>query len=301
MRLGLLSAVSFAVALAADTGVGQVDQARSFEVASIRLTASQTRPVRRVTNERVDLTNVSLQVLLLRAFRLEDPSRLSAPNWVTGVNVDLHATIPAGSTRVHVPEMLKTLLVTRFGLRAHAEPRPTDVYELIIGTGGVRMQEVAAANELDKTFPKDPSQKAPQLDQTTDSLDGRMRSIFTDRGLITITEQSLYERIRTDRGTEEIVATRMTMGQLASLLSFTVDRPVVDRTGLMGLYRFRIELPPPTRMTLITPNAFNAGPSEPNIASSFKAVEGLGLKLEPRRIMLDTIVVDMIERVPTDN
>jgi uncharacterized protein (TIGR03435 family) len=35
--------------------------------------------------------------------------------------------------------------------------------------------------------------------------------------------------------------------------------------------------------------------------SAVKAVEQLGLKMEPRRIPVDTIVVDQIERVPSDN
>jgi uncharacterized protein (TIGR03435 family) len=41
--------------------------------------------------------------------------------------------------------------------------------------------------------------------------------------------------------------------------------------------------------------------TEPTGVSTVKAVEELGLKLEPRRMMVDTIVVDRIERTPTDN
>ena len=195
--------------------------------------------------------------------------------------------------------MLTTLLVTRFGLRVHTEPRPTDVYELVIGRDGVRMQEVPEANELDKVLSADPSRKGTALDQTLDSLEGRIRTIVTDRGQIIITERSMYERIRTERGTEEIDATRITMAQLATMLSLTVDRPVVDKTGLTGLYRLRIELPPPNFMiasvfSTVTPA------NEPQLVSPFKAVEKLGLKLEPRRTMLDTIVVDTIQRTPTD-
>ena len=90
------------------------------------------------------------------------------------------------------------------------------------------------------------------------------------------------------------------MGQLAVILSLTLDRPVVDGTRLTGPYKLRIELPPPTftiaiALIPITPT------NEPNIVTSFKAVEKLGLKLEARRLPVDTIVVDQIERTPTDN
>jgi uncharacterized protein (TIGR03435 family) len=248
----------------------------------------------------VDLTNISLQALLVRVFQIDQPSRLSAPDWLTAVNVDIHATIPEGSTREHVPEMLKTLLITRFGLRAHVEPRPTDVYELVVGSSGVEMQEVPAVDEIDKVLPAAPSKKPPRLDQITDAIEGRIRTTATDRGQLVITDRSMYARIRTDRGTEEIDAARITMPQLATMLSFTVDRPVVDRTMLTGLYRLRIELPPPT---LLIASVFSTKTptNEPDVVSPFKAVEKLGLRLEPRRAMLDTLVVDKIDRVPTDN
>ncbi len=297
VRLVSCAALSF---VAAGVVRAQVERPRSFEVASVRLTPPQTPPSRRVTDTRVDIVNMSLRALLVRVFQIDQPSLLVTPDWLNDVNVDIHATIPAGSTRAHVPEMLKTLLIARFGMRVHTEPRPTDVYELVVGTGGAQMEEVPAVDEVDKVFPADPSGKPPSLDRTSEGIEGRIRSINTARGLITITEQSMYERIRTDRGTEEIDATRMTMRQLASILSFTVDRPVVDGTRLTGLYRFRIELPPAnfaiaSVLVPITPT------NEPNVVSALRAVEKLGLKLERRRLPVDTVIVDQIARTPTGN
>ena len=243
---------------------------------------------------------MSLRALLMRALRLNLPHQLSAPDWLTEISVDIHATIPEGRSRADVPEMLTTLLRTRFGLRFHTEGRLTDAYELVVGSGGSRMQEVAAVDEVDKLFATDPSEKTAPLDQTRDGISGRMRSRVTDRGVTLITERSMYERTLTDRGTEEINATRLTMAELADLLTLVVDRPVVDGTRLTGLYRFRIELPPAnfairSVFSTVTPA------SEPSGVSPFKAVEALGLKLEPRRLPVDTIVVDHIERTPTEN
>ena len=302
MRLQMLGTVICAMFAVAHAGTvrDQVAQTRAFEVASVRLTPPQTPPSRRVTDTRVDIVNMSLRGLLVRVFQIDQPSLLVTPDWLNDVRVDIHATIPAGSTRAHVPEMMKTLLITRFGMRVHTEPRPTDVYELVVASGGVRIEKVPAVDEVDKVFPADPSRKPPSLDQTIEGLEGRMRSINTDRSQIIITEQSMYERIRTDRGPEEIDATRITMGQLAALLSLTVDRPVIDGTKLTGLFRLRIELPPATFaiasvLVPITPT------NEPNVVSPFSAVEKLGLKLERRRLPVDTIVVDAIERMPRDN
>lgn len=160
MRLQIVRILSCAAltAVAAYTVRAQVDRPRSFEVASVRLTDPQTRGAsRRVTDTRVDLINISLEALLVRVFQIDQLARLSGPDWLKSVNVDLHATIPEGSPRAHVPEMLKTLLTTRFGLRTHVEARLTDVYELVVGSSGVQLEEVPAVDELDKVFPADPS------------------------------------------------------------------------------------------------------------------------------------------------
>lgn len=150
----------------------------------------------------------------------------------------------------------------------------------------------------------DPSTK-PRFEHTAESLEGRVRVVVTNRGRVTITERSMYEVIRTDRGTQEIDATRITMAELAEMLSFVADRTVVDKTGLTGLYRFRIELPPFSFGVVRPPEAFKGNEQSlieaPTGVLAFKAVETIGLTLEPRRSLQNTVVVDRIERVPTDN
>ena len=99
-----------------------------------------------------------------------------------------------------------------------------------------------------------------------------------------------------------INARRISMPEFASLLLLNVDRPVIDNTGLMGLYEFNVELDV-SQMALrmlrtdVNGNSLN----EPTGVSTFKAVEGLGLKLEERRSPLDILVVDKIARTPTEN
>ena len=45
-----------------------------------------------------------------------------------------------------------------------------------------------------------------------------------------------------------------------------------------------------------------AGASDPTGGGSiFDAVQALGLKLEPRKSSVDTIVIDHIEKMPTEN
>jgi len=51
----------------------------------------------------------------------------------------------------------------------------------------------------------------------------------------------------------------------------------------------------------ILPADRQAAPREPTGVSTFKAVEGLGLKIEERRSPIDVLVVDKSERSPTEN
>ena len=92
-----------AVALAAAAGAvrAQIEQARTFDVASVRLTVPGVQS-ERVTDSRVDLRNFRLLNVLWIAFRIEPfccADRLIAPDWLRDVNVDIQAIIPSGGTR----------------------------------------------------------------------------------------------------------------------------------------------------------------------------------------------------------
>jgi uncharacterized protein (TIGR03435 family) len=112
----------------------------------------------------------------------------------------------------------------------------------------------------------------------------------------------------TERQTWDIEAIRMTMAEFASLLGPRTDRPVFDKTGLDGLYQFRVELPQLAGMDRVLQQAgirndVNGNPIEilPSGVSIFKAVETLGLKLEPGRTPIEVLVVEKVERTPTAN
>ncbi len=81
-----------------------------------------------------------------------------------------------------------------------------------------------------------------------------------------------------------------TMGQFAERLSDfrTIDRPVVDSTGLTGSYDF-------TFTGAAAAMLQTDGQSIPSL------IRQLGLRLEPRKVMFDTLIIDHAERVPTEN
>ena len=282
-------------------------QAPSFEVASVRVSAPGTRGSQRVTETRVDLIDISLRELLLMAFRAR-PYQVAMPEGLQNVRVDVSATVPAGFTRAQVPAMLQTLLRERFSLVTHVEPRSIEAYELVVADGGIKMAEVDPVNEPPAELQPDPSGK-PLVGVSLETVDGPYRSwvIPGVAGQRTVTSRSRYDRIYTDRRTTIIDAARMTMPELANSLSSNIDKPVIDRTGLGGVYQFRIELPADAsaiRMLLaagITTTATGTPLTEPTGGSTFSAVESLGLKLQRTQDPIDVIVVDRLERTPTEN
>jgi uncharacterized protein (TIGR03435 family) len=85
---------------------------------------------------------------------------------------------------------------------------------------------------------------------------------------------------------------------LADAVRLTALRgqPVVDKTGLTGSYRVSLNF---NRMATLMPPSATPPPND--APSLFTAIqEQLGLKLQPSRIVRDTLVIDHVER-PTPN
>jgi uncharacterized protein (TIGR03435 family) len=88
------------------------------------------------------------------------------------------------------------------------------------------------------------------------------------------------------------LSAKTTMRGFAEYLSQRVDRPVLDQTGLSGGFEFTLDWSDDSADT----TGAAAGPS------IFTAVqEQLGLKLNATKGPVETIMVDKIDRVPTEN
>jgi len=111
----------------------QQPPATTFEVASVRLSPPESLGMNAsivTDNSRVDYIGIPLSSVLRQAFRLEEVDQLVGPGWLADVNIDIHATLPSGSSKDKVPAMLQALLMERFGLKSHHEQRLTPVYSL---------------------------------------------------------------------------------------------------------------------------------------------------------------------------
>src|SRR5580658_589565 len=74
-----------------------------------------------------------------------------------------------------------------------------------------------------------------------------------------------------------------------------VDRPVLDRTGIPGVFDFNLKFGESNEEIK---RAFRAGDG----ASIFTLIqEQLGMKLEARKGPIEMLVIDRVERAPSEN
>jgi uncharacterized protein (TIGR03435 family) len=104
--------------------------------------------------------------------------------------------------------------------------------------------------------------------------------------------------------------TRMNAAGMVESLSRFVDRPIVDMTNLPGRYDLTLDVGMEDVINLARAAGMNipvrapadaARASEPSSSSIFAAIRPYGLKLEPRKAPIELLVIDHVERIPTEN
>jgi len=101
-----------------------------------------------------------------------------------------------------------------------------------------------------------------------------------------------------------MTAEKVSMANLAANLSRRLGTPVDDATGVTSVFDFKLELPPQDNRA--TPPSGDTSGAEARDPASFGAAlshvleDQLGLKLEPRRIPQEVLLIDRAEK-PAEN
>ena len=268
---------------------GQASPPRlEFEVASIRPAAPLLERASfglHVDGAQVNCNGFSLKDYVMMAYKLK-PYQVEGPEWLASQRFDVSAKLPDGATREDVPQMLIALLEDRFHLKVHRDTKDFPVYGLLKGKGDFKGKE-----------------------SEPDSTGGNVNvAVEGGRGGVSINMGHGSSFTFADN---RMVATKLTMTAVADSLGRFCDKPVVDMTGLKGAYDFTLEFTPEDYQAMLIRSAVNAGVSLPPQAmrlmenasgdSLFTAVERVGLKLESRKAPLEELVIDHIEKMPTEN
>jgi uncharacterized protein (TIGR03435 family) len=218
--------------------------------------------------------------------------QINAPDWAPRTRYDIIAKVPAETTKAQVRIMWSNLLRDRLGVEIHRESKEFRVYELTVAKGGPKMK---VTDLLWTTEPFDFAAGSPKFGQN-----GALEINGTG---------SVVTVMPTAKGpTARLAAKGLSMPDLAARLGGWTSHPIVDKTGLAGRYDFVLEFTPDTSRLQPPPGAPAApagvpgdGASDPGSDAAWTVEKQLGLKLKEAKAMLDVIVVDRAEKVPTEN
>jgi uncharacterized protein (TIGR03435 family) len=125
----------------------------SFEVASIKPNNSGSRStITRAGQDSLVLLNWPLREIVLKAYRIKDYA-LFAPDWLSSRNFDISAKAAQKVTEAELREMLQSLLIERFQLKAHPESKEMQAYALLPTKGGVKLKP-AGDGQFDVDLPR---------------------------------------------------------------------------------------------------------------------------------------------------
>jgi uncharacterized protein (TIGR03435 family) len=261
---------------------------------------------------------MSLKALLAEAYKLKD-YQITGPDWLATEHFDINAKLPEGATKDDVPALLQALLADRFKLTAHKSIDEHKVLALIIGKNGAKL----------KVSPPDP---APAADAPLKSgetelkgKDGALRIKKNSDGSVTMDmgeKGIITQRVDMQEQSLHLDSSKVTMDGFAEMLTKVLQmgggkgRQVVDQTGLKGNFQVAIDLSLADLMAFAKEQAKAMGMSLPPGAggadsalpaapsggtSIYASVEKLGLKLEERKLPVEQLVIDHIEKTPTAN
>lgn len=246
------------------TAVGQEPPVPpTFEVAAIKRSRAADDQSRFETNPgMLRLTNQTLRGCIRAAYAgggvpLRDYQVIGGPKWVDSDRYDIVAKADGRATAPQLVRMLQAMLTERFKLVVHRESQLFPGYVLLVAKGGLKIGPEPVEG--------DPPRATPS------------------RGNLT--------------------SHRVPLAWLPRLLSNIVGAPVVDDTKVTSLYTFTLEWNPaefepgPGAVGQREEDSTSLPPKDIGPPSLFIALEQqLGLRLEPRKVPLDVIVVDRAER-----
>jgi uncharacterized protein (TIGR03435 family) len=274
---------------------------------------------------RAEYSYMSLKELIANAYSLK-AYQISGPAWLSTQRFDIVANMPGGAAKEDAPKMLQKLLEERFKLSVHRDTQDYPELALLVGKDGPHMKESSAAAE-----PIDPNAPLKPGEMKMDAPGGQFRMTQNADGSSTINmgaKGKITQRIDPQAQTVHMDADTVTMAGFADMLTNLLKMgggsapQVVDKTDLKGNYQVSRDISLADLMTMamataqdmgisVPPTMANAGAanastpataSDPSGGSSiYASVQKLGLKLEKRKVKAEELLIDHIEKTPTEN
>lgn len=277
-----------------------------------------------IDSHRAEYLYLDLKTLLTYAYGVK-PYQITGPDWMSTTRFDIVAKMPDGSTKEDAPQMLQSLLEERFKLATHRVSAEHPVLALVVGKGGPKLKASA-----DKPVAIDESAPLKPGEMKMDGPDGPMRakvdmatgSSVIDMGL----KGKMSQKVNLATQSMHLDFSMTTMTGFADMMTQLLTqlgggaggRQIVDMTGIKGNYDASLEISLAEIMAMArsagvdVPMGAPGGAGAPgNVpvasdpggggSSVTDAVQSMGLKLESRKAVVDQLIVDHVEKTPTEN
>jgi uncharacterized protein (TIGR03435 family) len=274
MLSGNRSLVAFALAFQV---FAQAPRAQ-FEVATVKFNPNgKNQSLYRNPGGRLVADNRTLKFLVSVAFGVKEFEVQGGPSWVDSDHFDIAAKAGTDASFPEMLPMLQALLEDRFKLAVHRETKEQSVYVLAAAKGGLKLPDPKEGG----CVPRSPDGKPPVRisGQPPPVICGGLRVRFNG-----------------------LDGFRISMEQLAGLLSEMTGRRVVERTGFPGVFDASLKWSPDQSTAgmekMVGPPPASIDMSGPSIFTALQ--DQLGLKLESQKAPVEIVVIDHAE-TPTEN
>jgi uncharacterized protein (TIGR03435 family) len=265
----------------------------TYDVASIKQSPPPTGGGMMVgmrdTPDGLVATNVPLLFLVQFAYGIDRPQISGAPSWLSSDRYDVDAKMDSSTVdalekltlderKIARRKMLQALLADRMKLVVHRDSKEVPIFSLVIAKSGPKLQESRPTSA--------PANGTAGPAGGTRS--GQGMSMGSEEGMTVATFRE------------------SPISYVADWLQLQLRTPVYDKTGLTGVYEFKLKWMPERNRSAVPlgddPNGQRAvassDPAGPTLLDALQ--DQLGLKLESGKGPVDIIVIDLIEK-PSGN
>jgi uncharacterized protein (TIGR03435 family) len=226
----------------------------TFEVASVKRAVPVSGPRTRVSPNVFFRSGDTLEGLIRYAYSVQRFQVLGGPAWARAERFEVNAKATEAVPDTQMRLMVRRLLEERFKLVLRSERQEMQHLSLVVARADGRL-----GPELTKCEdPSNPPASRP----------------------IAVPRDGFAERFRCAQ-----------LSELVMLANAFLQTPVVDATGMTGLWNYALAFSE-------TPSAGTAEVTAPPLATALR--EQLGLRLEPKRGPVEVLIIDSVQQ-PTEN
>jgi len=271
---GMVYLKLFGVMLLGGTLFGQ-----EFEVASIRQVDMSLGEILRAGRFGVNIDDSTVELrahapiaLIQLAFGVLRDQVLNMPDSSNGLFFDVKGRIPPGVSKDRVPQMLQALLAERFKLVVHRQEVSRPIYHLTAADGARKLQPSTSTG---------PGRC---------SLEGaRRKCVGMTMGELADLLTNMAQIATAVANSPNAAAAGLANVAVQAQSDWLVTRPVFNKTGIEGRFDFAFDY-----------GRTMADPTAPPVRV-VDSLAALGLKLEPDKMSTQNVIVDRMERLPTEN